>query len=267
MGKIVFLSKEGGKVCIVASVGETLRTLELNIRDSPVRNRMHLHLKPKIPMHSMTPEGRFQHNETRMLFTMAEDDTICLDDWVMDENSIAAINEFRSFRGVVSVRDSEVTDIADHSDSYTIRQWFGKDESAVLTEIELGRGGESAVIAGSCALALFGMLLVSRNPQLDEEIELMGIRKPSHWEYSSWFARAFGDLNFTWGRPEGISSQKSGDEFDELDSDGNDVVLWHTKMRSVEGQELGVVLRSSIDQDLGVAVFADNWGKKLYGLY
>ena len=37
------------------------------------------------------------------------------------------------------------------------------------------------------------------NPQLDEEIELMGIRKPSHWEYSSWFARAFGDLNFTWG--------------------------------------------------------------------
>ena len=211
-------------------------------------------------------------SSSQRFFGVDEAGVIHLEEWVMDANSAAEINRFESFEGTVTETAIAVSDRADHSGSYLFRQTVSEVEGAPSSRfvLEIGEGGNALEVSGARAIELFGLLLVSRNPQLEAGFDLLGFSfsQGGTWGYlCEWFAMSFCDLKFKSGRPPELRREDRLDEYDDLDGDGDEIIYYHTTTHDDNGEVFGIVMCSSGNQPLGLAFLTNDWEDTVYSLY
>ena len=211
-------------------------------------------------------------SSAQKFFGVDEAGVIHLEEWVMDANSAAEINRFESFEGTVTETEIAVSDRADHSGSYLFRQTVSEVEGAPSSQftLEIGEGSNALEVSGARAIELFGLLLVSRNPQLEAGFNLLGFSfsQGGMWDWlCEWFAMSFCDLKFKSGRPPELRREERLDEYDDLDGDGDEIIYYHTTTHDDNGEVFGIVMCSSGNQPLGLAFLTNDWEDTVYSLY
>ena len=210
-------------------------------------------------------------SSAQKFFGVDEAGVIHLEEWVMDANSAAEINRFESFEGTVTETEIAVSDSADHSGRYLFRQTVSEVEGAPCSQfaLEIGEGDNVLEVSGARAIELFGILLVSRNPQLEAGFNLLGFSfsQGGTWDWlCEWFAMSFCDLKFKSGRPPELRREERLDEYDDLDGDGDEVIYYHTTTHDENGEVFGIVMCSSGNQPLGLAFLTNDWEDTVYSL-
>jgi hypothetical protein len=211
-------------------------------------------------------------SSAQKFFGVDEAGVIHLEEWVMDANSVAEINRFESFEGTVTETEIAVSDSADHSGSYLFRQTVSEVEGAPSSQfaLEIGEGSNALEVSGARAIELFGLLLVSRNPQLEAGFNLLGFSfsQGGTWDWlCEWFTMSFCDLKFKSGRPPELRREERLDEYDDLDGDGDEIIYYHTTTHDDNGEVFGIVMCSSGNQPLGLAFLTNDWEDTVYSLY
>ena len=211
-------------------------------------------------------------SSAQKFFGVDEAGVIHLEEWVMDANSVDEINRFESFDGTVTETEIAVSDRADHSGSYLFRQTVSEVEGAPSSQftLEIGEGSNALEVSGARAIELFGLLLVSRNPQLEAGFNLLGFSfsQGGTWDWlCEWFAMSFCDLKFKSGRPPELRREERLDEYDDLDGDGDEIIYYHTTTHDDNGEVFGIVMCSSGNQPLGLAFLTNDWEDTVYSLY